>query len=558
MSEITTRHIRRLVQSASDFLGRKIEAAVISIPTNFGDEQIAALNQAAKAAEIEVLQFISEPTAALLAYDARPESKLNDKVTVVADFGGTRSDIAVIASRGGIYTILSTIHDYETAGKQLDQVLIDHFAKEFLKKHKGAGDPRENPKSLAKLALEAESTKKSLSIGSNAALSIEALSSGIDFSATINRTRYEMLSSKTFASLTRLITEAISKANLDILDIDEVILSGGTSHTPRLAGNLSSTFSPSSSPQSKKTVILAPSTSPTALDPSTLAARGAAIQASLISTYDKADIDQNTHPMCTVTPHLSNALGVLLITGDPEKGLFQPVIERETAVPCRRTSLFTLPPPPKTVAAPALSNGDTDGTDSKSSTAGVLIRVVEAAPSIKETVKPKPEKKKKVPTAKETDGSDADEDSDLDSDSDDEDDDDDDDESRTHRESIWKVGTTLAELAIYPSSPSPEDLAKEKENQKEKEKEKSSKSSSSKSSKSKDTKNQKEKRSKIEVTIDVTADLAVTVTAREVGGGSGGSKGGSGGGAGTGTGGVRAKIEASNAAAGEVKENGST
>ena len=221
---------------------------MISVPTNFTDEQKAALCDAAKEAGVEVLQTISEPTAAVLAYDARPEAILSDKILVVADFGGIRSDIAVIASRGGIYTILSTTHDYDTAGAQLDQVLIDHFSKEFLKRFKDATDPRSDPRSLAKLKLEAESTKKALSIGSNASISIDSLSSGLDFGSTINRTRYEMLSSKVFGSLTRLITEAISKAQLDPLDIDEVILSGGTSHTPRLASNLTSTFSSPSPP----------------------------------------------------------------------------------------------------------------------------------------------------------------------------------------------------------------------------------------------------------------------------------------------------------------------
>ena len=99
-----------------------------------------------------------------------PDAQLSDKITVVADLGGTRSDIAVIASRGGIYTILSTIHDYEVSGFKLDQVLMDYFAKEFIKKHKSAGDPRENDKAMAKLKLESEAVKKALSIGTTAKL----------------------------------------------------------------------------------------------------------------------------------------------------------------------------------------------------------------------------------------------------------------------------------------------------------------------------------------------------------------------------------------------------
>ena len=167
-----------------------------------------------------MLQMIQEPTAAVLAYDARPEAELKDKIVVVADLGGTRSDVAVIASRGGMYSILGTKHDDMTAGAQLDQVLIDHFAKEFMKKHKT--DPRQHGRSLAKIKLEAEATKKALSLGGNAALSVESLADGIDFSSTVNRTRYELLAGKTFSSITRLIQEAVSGAELDILDIDEV------------------------------------------------------------------------------------------------------------------------------------------------------------------------------------------------------------------------------------------------------------------------------------------------------------------------------------------------
>ena len=195
---------------------------MITVPTNFTDQQREALDKAARDAGVEVLQFISEPVAALLAYDARPESKFEDKIIVVADLGGTRSDIAVIASRGGMYSIIATAHDYEFAGVHLDQVLIDHFAKEFIKKNKT--DPRENQKSLAKLKLEAEATKKALSLGANASISIESLADGIDFSSTINRTRYELLSNKIFAGFSRLIQGVVAKAELDILDINQVSL----------------------------------------------------------------------------------------------------------------------------------------------------------------------------------------------------------------------------------------------------------------------------------------------------------------------------------------------
>ncbi|EEH49060.1 uncharacterized protein PADG_05139 [Paracoccidioides brasiliensis Pb18] len=407
VSEIATRHLRRLRQSASEFLGKDVNAVVVTVPTNFSDAQRSALTVAAKAAGLEILQFIPEPVAALLAYDARPEAVVKDKLVVVADLGGTRSDVAVIASRGGMYTILATAHDYELGGAQLDQVLINHFAKEFMKKHKT--DPRENAKSLAKLKLEAESTKKALSLSTNATLSIESLADGVDFSSTVNRTRYELLSAKVFSSFTKLIEEAVKKADLDILDIVEVILSGGTSHTPKIARLVQSLFPAT-------TTVLAPSTSPTAINPSDLSVRGAAIQASLIEEFETNDIEQSTHPMVTVTPHLQNAIGVQLITAtDDNYAVFKPLLNAETALPARRTAHYAVPK----------AGGD------------VLIRVCEGTREIKVT---KPEPKEKP--AKGADGED--EDSDLDSD---------DEEEEDIREIVWKVSKPIAEFAIRGVKP---------------------------------------------------------------------------------------------------------
>lgn len=338
----------------------------------------------------------------MLAYDARSEAKIEDKIVVVADLGGTRSDIAVIASRGGMYSVLATAHDYDFNGSKLDQVLVDHFSKEFIKKHKS--DPRENARSLAKLKLEAEGTKKALSLSANASISVESLADGIDFASTINRTRYELLANKIFSGFTRLIEGAVKKAELDVLDINEVILCGGTSHTPKIASNLSTLF-----PHS--TTILSPSTSATAINPSDLAARGAAIQASLIQEFDLEDIAQSAHPMVTVTPHLRCAIGVLLVSENAEKGVFKPVLEAETAAPARRTAAF---------------NSPKEGGD-------VLVKVCEGIRDIKVS-KPAPKTKAngKATVADESD----------------EDEDDSEDEEEEVREKVWNVGKVLAEAAV--------------------------------------------------------------------------------------------------------------
>lgn len=403
VDEITTRHLKRLRSSASDYLGKDVNAAVVTVPTNFQDSQKDALKAAAKEAGLEILQFIHEPTAALLAYDARPDAQVTDKIVVVADLGGTRSDIAVITSRGGIYTILATVHDYDVSGFKLDQVLIDHFAKEFIKKHKSAGDPRENEKSLAKLKLECENVKKALSIGTTANFSVESLVGGVDFTATINRTRYDLLGNKLFASFNRLVSHAVEKAQLDPLDISEIIIAGGNAKTPKVASSLRSVFP-------ETTTIIAPSTSPTAIDPSELPVRGAAIQASLIQEFEADDVEQSTHPMVTVTSHLTNAVGVLCISGDESSGVFHPIVDAETPLPVRRTA---------TIATPR------EGGD-------VLIKLAEGSRHIKVT---KPEPKPKT------------QDEDKDSEDDDSDDDSDEEEEEL-REKTWKVGQTLSEAAI--------------------------------------------------------------------------------------------------------------
>ena len=178
-------------------------------------------------------------------------------------------------------------------------------------------------------------------------------------------------------------------------------MSGGTSHTPKIARILASLFPPT-------TTILSPSTTSTALDPSSLAARGAAIQASLIQEFETEDIQQSTHPMVTVTPHLRHAIGVLVISENVEKGAFKSLLEAETAVPARRAGIFATPK---------------EGGD-------VIVKVCEGIRDIKVS---------KAPPKPNINGKAGDDDSDLD---------DSEDEEEETREKVWKVGKVLAETAV--------------------------------------------------------------------------------------------------------------
>lgn len=109
-------------------------------------------------------------------------------------------------------------------------------------------------------------------------------------------------------------------------------MSGGTSHTPKIAQNIRSLFT-------EPTAVLAPSTLSNAINPAFLCATGAAIQASLIQEFEKEDIDQSTHPMVTVTPHIPHAIGVAVVLED-EASSFEVVIPQDSAVPVRKTKVL--------------------------------------------------------------------------------------------------------------------------------------------------------------------------------------------------------------------------
>ncbi|GMF00516.1 unnamed protein product [Ambrosiozyma monospora] len=149
VEEIAQRHLKSIKLAAEDYIGQEVEGAVITVPTDFTDAQKETLTKVSESAGLKVLQLINEPSSALLAHLAARDELLNDKIFVVADFGGIRSDAAVIAVRGGVLTVLSTAHDYNLGGDKLDDSLADFFAKEFQKKYKA--DPKKTAKSLAKL-----------------------------------------------------------------------------------------------------------------------------------------------------------------------------------------------------------------------------------------------------------------------------------------------------------------------------------------------------------------------------------------------------------------------
>ena len=231
--EVSTTYLSMLIGFASDFLGRKIDAAVLAVPDDFSEEQCVALEKACSdAAGVKILQFLHEPAAACVAYGltvqaadvgSAPSKVSHDRNVVVLDVGAATTTVTVLAARQGLYVPLSTVRDEHLGGESFDTSLISFFTKEFTKKTKVKLETS-NHRANMKLRLACEVTKRTLSASNSATCSVESLAEGMDFSGSINRSRFDLLSANVYTALSERIREALEKAQLDPLHIQEVIL----------------------------------------------------------------------------------------------------------------------------------------------------------------------------------------------------------------------------------------------------------------------------------------------------------------------------------------------
>ncbi|KAI8378497.1 heat shock protein 70 family [Blakeslea trispora] len=340
--EVSTKYLKHIRESAEAFLGTQINGAVLAAPSYFTDKQREELVAASEAAGIKVIQLVHESAAAALAYGVGQEASNKDpqdKIIVVCDLGGHSFDVTVLAVRSGMFTILATAHDTKVGGASFDDLLIKHFTAEFQKKAKI--DINSNKKALAKLRNAVEVTKKMLSSANSAPCFVESLAEGVDFHSTINRMRFEILSKSVFSQLQSVINEVLEKSQLDASEIDEVLLAGGSARIPKFATKVREVFT------SENTKVL------NDLESDEVVARGCAIQGSLIAGFEKEDVDAAIHPVVTLAPNTTKAIGVL-----NAKGEFVTIIPRGTSLPARRVFEFSNAQANQTHAYVALYEGD--------------------------------------------------------------------------------------------------------------------------------------------------------------------------------------------------------
>ncbi|MBI1337890.1 MAG: molecular chaperone DnaK [Phycisphaera sp.] len=309
--EVSAMVLQDLKKTAEDYLGEKVEKAVITVPAYFNDSQRQATKEAGQIAGLKVERIINEPTAAALAYGL--EKKKNEKVAVF-DLGGGTFDISILDIGDGVFEVMSTNGDGHLGGDDWDQRLIDFLAEEF-RKAEGI-DLRKDPMALQRLKEAAEKAKCELSTTQETTVNlpfITATSEGPKhLQVTITRAKFEQVCADLFDRIRGPVTKALQDANLSPKDIEEVVLVGGSTRMPKVQQIAKEVFGrePNKS-----------------INPDEVVAVGAAIQGAVLEG-DVKDV-----LLLDVTPL---SLGIETLGGVMTK-----LIERNTTIPTSKKETFS-------------------------------------------------------------------------------------------------------------------------------------------------------------------------------------------------------------------------
>ncbi|MGZ8729291.1 MAG: molecular chaperone DnaK [Thermoanaerobaculia bacterium] len=309
--EISAFVLMEIKAFAEDFLGEQITEAIITVPAYFNDSQRQATRDAGKIAGLEVLRIINEPTAAALAYGL---DNRQNQVIAVYDLGGGTFDISILKLEDGLFEVLSTSGDTYLGGEDFDKRIMDRLLEFFLKE--SGIDLREDRMALQRLKEAAEKAKCELSMDTESRITLPFISQDASGPKHLNyvltRREFEALVEDLIQRTIDPVNDALRAAGVSARQIDEVVLVGGQTRTPKVVEAVRHAFGKDPNRN---------------INPDEVVAVGAAIQGGIL----RGDIKDMV--LLDVTPL---SLGL-----ETRGGLFQKLIERNSTIPTKNSLVFT-------------------------------------------------------------------------------------------------------------------------------------------------------------------------------------------------------------------------